>query len=1073
GELSTNYETIRPGDINPAGPGQRRSSGLISVRDLLDWINGKRLTKDLVLSVGSRQVENSLELPPLSIFYTLKEQNQSPETFFRAVGRAQYEQYFGRQPIRVALAQNTPDRIDAILGIGTGRQSISGRLASQELTTDQYFERVGKEVLLLRGVNLLGLNVEFGGLSFTPYDIYDILSGNGRPAFERVAARQFEQVLDLPQSVFYRLLHAPSSDDKRLAMADVASHYFGNLLGIGALPIFGVPEEIQGRYAVEATLGLQPGTFRDSLEKVIERNQPINFAIAFRMIEPSSSLSIEGYDAKRLQDAIEILSLPQTLNTVHPQQDAQNYLTQLNGDPIVHSTGAWGLIEQFRRGEVSKAQLEGTLEQVDKKLRLEIGTTEKLLKGQLATADYAKKAGGFSITDTLARSPILIDQLADVLGLEGTARDNFHSQFPIVFDLMRRNSITDVANWRPEDRQSFYSALDTTFSLRFDSKLGVRRGTFALLAAAPENARKVFLTEGVFKIENQFGLNNGVDDGPLTRVYNAYANADQAIKNQTAMQQAETELSFAVQREIFERTVDKKGQGGISMPLDDTKLLIHGDMRFLGLVAAADMAGSLNKDRDGNALPVDRQITYQVIADAFRDPPNDMALIQQAFNSGLDRGFEKAGKFGLKGQDAQDFAERFAYLALNDEVGRVRSQRKSELQFRLIDNQLYKADINIPSGFARAMFEGTTEQRTESLLNYTENLINNHETLGVQLPRGSLVVLEKYIEDPNDRNFDRLVSTGVLGTFDEFMVDKKLFGKLWRQGTAEALLRFGQTGQLGNISTPGTIVGIYGQWALVEVFGFMDSKMGWQVGNAAQIYFATQNFLHAKAVFEAAQAADALGESTQLANSSGQMQAAARIMIEVVVSIVFAKQVAQVEQAIGLVPGTGIMFLSLSVSALLGVAINPITLGLFIALNLFGFNKVKIFVLCTGDGYYPQLESANPELSLGLPEFNGMAAAEYREGLKRAARARVNGLISDMIEMPYYFVDKNFVGVRQEEPDFSTKVAQIITARQEDLLAFFGSDRYKQVFNEDAPSKDNRQGISISPLTTEYVHIGF
>ncbi|MFY9484497.1 MAG: hypothetical protein WAP74_02650 [Patescibacteria group bacterium] len=1062
---------VRLADYSQTGK-RGRSNNLIAARDLFDWLNGRRATKDLALSIGARQVENSLELPPRAIFYTLKEREQSPETFFRAVGRAQYEQYFGRQPIRVALAQNTPEQIDAILGIGTGRRSITSRLATQELTADQYFERVGKEVLLLRGVNLLGINVEFGGLSFTPYDIYDMLSGSGRPVFERVAAQKFEQVLDLPQSVFYQLLHAPSSDDKRLAMADVASHYFGNLLGIGALPIFGVPEEIQGRYAVEATLGLQPGTFRDSLDKVIERNQPINFAIAFRMTGHPNGLSLEGYDPGELGRAIETLSLPQSITTIGPQNAALAYLSRVNGNAISRD-GAWRIIDQFRRGEVANEQKELTIEEVDEKLRLEIGATEKLLKGELSPANYAKKVGDFSIADTLARSTALIDRLADVLGLEGTARDNFNSQFPIVFDLLRRNSVTDVAAWRPQDRQSFYSALDTVFSIRFDSKLGVRTGTFSLIAAEPENARKVFLTEGVFKLENQFGLNDGVHDGPLSRVFNISFEADATRQPQVVRDAAENEFTLAARSEIFTRTQDRQGRGGIVMPDSDIQSLIHGDMRFLGFVAAADMAGSLNKDKNGNLLPPDRQITYEVIVNSLRAPADDESRLEafreDAYNSAL-RFAEESGVTDEAQQRV--LAQAQAAAETENERSRVRSQRKSEFQFRLIDNQLYKADINIPAGFARAMFEGTTQERTTSLLNYAENLINNHNILGIHLAQGSLDAARAYLRDSSGQNYDRLVQTGALGSLDQFVIQKKLFGDLWKPGTTQALFQYGRTGALGNLNTPGTIVGIYGQWAVSQAFQFLDSKMGWQVGNAAQIYFATQNFLHAKAAFAAAQSTFTLGNPA-IQDAGSKLSDAYTLMITIVVTIVFAKQVGQMEQALGLVPGTGAILIGMGIAALMGAALNPITLGLFIALNLFGFNKVKIFVLCTGDGYYPQIEPLNPNLAIGLPEFNGMAATEYRAGLKQAARVRVNGLISDMMEMPYYFIDKNFVGVRQKEPDFSTKPVQIITARQQDLLAFFGSDRYKQVFNEDAPSKENRQGISISPLVTQHVHIGF
>ncbi len=724
---------------------------------------------------------------------------------------------------------------------------------------------------------------------------------------------------------------------------------------------------------------------------------------------------------------------------------------------------------------MSDSELESTVEKVDELLHVDIGTTEKFLKGEISPNDFAKKVGNFSLTDTLVNSPGLIDKLAELIGLEGETRNSFVTQFPIAFNVLGRNKITNIADWKPEDRQALFTSLNQVFGLKFDQKLGVRSGTFATLAANPDQTRKTLLTEGVFKFENQIGLNDGVHEGPLSRVFNISFEADATKRPQVIRDAVENEFTLAARSEIFQRTQDTRGQGGILMPDIDIKSLIHGDMRFLGFVAAADMAGSLNKDKDGNLIPKDRQITYEVIANSLHAPADDESRLA-AFQEDA---YEKALKFAegsnVYPDDAQkqQFARDQAAAETEDERGRVRSQHKQDLQFRLIDNQIYKIDINIPAGFARAMLAGTTQERTTSLLNYAENLINNRDILGIHLAQGSLDAVKNYIRDSSPQNYDKLVKTGALGSLDEFVIQKKLFGDLWKPGTAQALFQYGRTGSLGNLNTPGTIVGIYGQWAVSQVFQFLDAKMGWQVGNAAQIYFATQNFLHAKAVFEAAQAADALGESTQLTNASEQMDAAQAALIAIVVNIVFSKQISQVEQSIGLVPGTGALLISMGIAALMGAALNPITLGLFVLLNIFGFSSVKIFVLCTGDGYYPQIEPVNPNLTIGLPEFNGMSVAEYRLGLKIAARERVRYLISDMMEMGYYFKDQNFVGTRQDTPDFYSKPIQILTARQEDLTAFFGTQRYTEVFNSDPPSQDNRQGIIISPKVADHVHIGF
>ncbi|NCN24545.1 hypothetical protein GW918_00450, partial [Candidatus Berkelbacteria bacterium] len=151
-----------------------------------------------------------------------------------------------------------------------------------------------------------------------------------------------------------------------------------------------------------------------------------------------------------------------------------------------------------------------------------------------------------------------------------------------------------------------------------------------------------------------------------------------------------------------------------------------------------------------------------------------------------------------------------------------------------------------------------------------------------------------------------------------------------------------------------------------------------------------------------------------------------------------------------------------------------IMIAMFVFTNLFGVYKVKL--VCSADGYYPSIENApaDPALNLGLGVFDGMNPKNYQAGIMRASQAKIDDLISDMMDLGYHYQDSGkFSPEPFDEPDENTKPIQILTFSQDTLDNFFGTLRYRQVFNSDPPSSKNRQGIGISQDMTEVVHIGF
>jgi hypothetical protein len=274
-------------------------------------------------------------------------------------------------------------------------------------------------------------------------------------------------------------------------------------------------------------------------------------------------------------------------------------------------------------------------------------------------------------------------------------------------------------------------------------------------------------------------------------------------------------------------------------------------------------------------------------------------------------------------------------------------------------------------------------------------------------------------------------------------------------------------------------------------FSLADEKLGMPVGTIRSIYDAYKGFetalgayRDAMTAYETAMAtgegnlseiADRLDETST--NLKAAKNAAASLVINIFVSQVFGEKLARIDQKLGLVPGSMAMIVSTGIaysSGFLGPAGLMAAAVVFLITNLFGTYKIKL--VCTADGYYPGIANAptDPALNLGLGVFDGMNPQNYQNGMMRAAQAKINDLISDMMDMGYHYRDGgNFSIEPYDKPDELTKPIQIITFRQQDLDSFFGTRRYREVFNSDPPSEENRQGIGISDLIPHLVHIGF
>ncbi|OQA04993.1 MAG: hypothetical protein BWY68_00018 [bacterium ADurb.Bin400] len=237
----------------------------------------------------------------------------------------------------------------------------------------------------------------------------------------------------------------------------------------------------------------------------------------------------------------------------------------------------------------------------------------------------------------------------------------------------------------------------------------------------------------------------------------------------------------------------------------------------------------------------------------------------------------------------------------------------------------------------------------------------------------------------------------------------------------------------------------------------------------------------------------AAGSATKAAGPAIDASTKAQIslysfLITTAIGKLFGKQIAQAEEALGLVPGTGMILVGLAVEA--GVTYlltnggaffaNPATayiaIGMFIVMNLFGYYKIEY--KCSADGYYPVAESPpSPTVTdvAGLGVWNGKSSEEMQVNSKRAAQYKARRLLIDMLEI-------------QNSPRFSDPKAplmptQIMTGRQEDVAALLpriSSDLCFKRYGMEADTKgvcggsgETRSGIWSNPQTIGWTHIGF
>ena len=162
------------------------------------------------------------------------------------------------------------------------------------------------------------------------------------------------------------------------------------------------------------------------------------------------------------------------------------------------------------------------------------------------------------------------------------------------------------------------------------------------------------------------------------------------------------------------------------------------------------------------------------------------------------------------------------------------------------------------------------------------------------------------------------------------------------------------------------------------------------------------------------------------------------------------------------------MIVGQAVGMYYGVAMNPLLFaGIFIAMNLFGVYRIDL--VCTADGYYPEMQSPPSDAIYDnghLGTFDGLNTDARRVNFVKAAQYKARRLVGDALNLPAAFK------TQQITP------SQIMTGRREDVDYWFPTTakviyQYTGYPDPTTGLLSTRAGVWQNPQTTMYTHIGF
>ena len=440
---------------------------------------------------------------------------------------------------------------------------------------------------------------------------------------------------------------------------------------------------------------------------------------------------------------------------------------------------------------------------------------------------------------------------------------------------------------------------------------------------------------------------------------------------------------------------------------------------------------------------------------------------------------------------------------------------QQNLQYRMYDIAAFEIDKNIPVGFARAMLEGNSAERSNLVGQFAFNALRiKDSSLGAFINASEFGSLIQFVQS-NYRDTSNLTQ-GAMDGLNAWATDQfqKKFNINLPPGTMAGIIGWASTGfsssqfssakitqgplACGNagsgckFTAVAPIGSVLKEWGEAKLFAWGDKALGFNVGGTYRIYKAVDTYVKtaraataaasaaksAESAYKAAKAAkDAsliastavtsiktaeVADAANKANKQGEAAA-----ISEVINVVFAKQIGQAETQLGLVPGTGALAVNILVDLIMGNPMAIVDIAMFIGMNLFGVYKTVVDTSATADGYYPYkgnfgdsgladgdngdtYQAPSPGYQIG--EFNPRDDNAYHNGVKQAAQAKIQNVLSDLLLFPVTW------GAAQGIDPKKLYVSQVFTLRQEDL------QQMDYLISQPSP-RDNPAGLGYGPLS--------
>ena len=1066
---------------------------------------GATTPSQAALSYGGNQATNKLKLPTGSLDFLAQESpDVSQNAFLISVGKAKYQEVFQDEEFDYLAVRLKPAEIDQKLGLFQGAtQDFLDKRRNDDLGSapiDDFYLRIGREALKQTAVaeivkNQLGLPDYF----LSPGDIYNLLSGKTGAVYTRIAGAKLDAELGLSPGNGQTLFKAKNEAETKTALAQISADYVGNYLGIAPFSLSGNIADNMMYSRMEKTLGLKPNSVKvsKSLNDLLAQNGAYVFSQAFRIPLAFS----ESYTASQFN---------QDLGS--SQLDAKERVTKFEKAILTQikfvsdKNGVWwqreAELDNLGMGEEQKTEIKNfqlAISQIDELLYINAGSTAKLLTNQMSLADYVKQgAKQENNTKYLVRNSSAISgkvndiasSVAESLGLESTYKTDFVA------------GITDLIEGGVSGHISS-DKIAKVFSTVVDQGVGWETGTFSQFLSKPGDRGRLLTTFGEESLMTSLNLKFGLDD-KVKNLFTGLNIVENCGSGWGSGGFGQDCASTPAILDLVKSQVKSFSHNQADLSDADASLIIQGDTRMIGLVTGARIVGELLAGGEGaDAVPAGIAPSFDDYRVFIMGSPSDQTDIDDYVNREITTQYEQANFTG-DGLDLLASQEDIVRRGLAQErADQLQKSHQKNVQYKLSDSQLWKIDHHIPADFTRSMLESDGNGKAKTLADLAMNYIDDDGIVGAIFANTEVRnAVKAFALNPSGVGSDRVAING-LSAMEGFFNTNKIFGDIKiENGTFKEIFSATKTGNYSEMTK--NLTKMYKTQWQEFAFRFGDEKLGLPAGTAYGLYKGYQGMQSAISGFKTAQGiyngavaaltAEGLGadaavkaleagtEATGLKNAgAGVNQVKGELIalaVTTIINAVWGDKMVALDQKLGLTPGSMSMVVGAAVYLYFVPSPDPLTVGIMIAMfvltNLFGVYKVKL--VCSADGYYPSLETApaDPALNLGLGVFDGMNPKNYQAGIMRASQAKINDLISDMMDLGYHYQDEGKFSLEPfDEPDENTKPIQILTFSQNDLDSFFGTLRYRQVFNSDPPSGENRQGIGISKDMAEVVHIGF